>query len=51
MKNGKRPTRKEKELMQKYGVNPENWLVVKRLNDRIVIVHREVPRIKELERV
>jgi hypothetical protein len=48
MKNGKKPTRREKAIIQKYGLNVRNWLVSKRNGDKITIVHRETNRIKEL---
>jgi len=27
---GKKPTRKQKELLKKYNLNPDNWLVSKK---------------------
>ena len=41
MKHGKRLTRKQKELLQDIGLNPNNWLKVKNLPDKLVLVHRE----------
>lgn len=40
MKNGKRPTKKQCELMQQWKLNAEDWLVVKDISDEMVIVHR-----------
>ena len=40
MKNGKRPTKKQCELMQQWKLNAEDWLVVKDTADEMVIVHR-----------
>ncbi|WP_019779207.1 DUF6906 family protein, partial [Streptococcus sobrinus] len=31
MKNGKRPTKKEKMLMNDYGLNPTSWLIYKKI--------------------
>lgn len=41
MKHGKRLTLKQKELIQGIGLNPNNWLVVKNLSNKLVLVHRE----------
>lgn len=40
MKHGKRPTKKQKMLMKKAKLNPDNWLVTKNLPDALYIVHR-----------
>lgn len=45
MKNGKKPTREQCKLISSYqygkgSLNPANWLVVKNLSDRIIIVNR-----------
>ncbi|MED0759001.1 hypothetical protein P4S93_09795 [Aneurinibacillus thermoaerophilus] len=44
MKNGKRPTRKQKQAIQCARLNPANWLVTKSLPDKLFIVHRESGR-------
>lgn len=44
MKNGKRPTLKQKQSMLSAGKSPKNWLVVKSLEDDLHIVHRETGR-------
>ncbi|MBC1979826.1 hypothetical protein IBB71_02525 [Listeria welshimeri] len=41
MKNGKKLTRNQATMIKSNGLNPENWLVVKNLNDRMEIVNRE----------
>ncbi|MBK1994966.1 hypothetical protein JI640_03345 [Listeria ivanovii subsp. londoniensis] len=41
MKNGKKLTRNQAEMIKGAGLNLENWLVVKNLHDRMEIVHRE----------
>lgn len=40
MKNGKVPTREQRQIMKAHGLVSENWLVVKNLNDVIVVVSR-----------
>ena len=40
MKHGKRPTREQKKLMQKWKMDPANWLVVKDTPSEMVLVHR-----------
>ncbi|EEK8767428.1 hypothetical protein G9477_002513 [Listeria monocytogenes] len=41
MKNGKKLTRNQAKMLKNNGLNPDNWLIVKNLNDRMEIVHRE----------
>lgn len=40
MKNGKKPTLEQKKIMKAHGLVPENWLVVKNLNNSIEVVSR-----------
>ena len=40
MKNGKAPTREQKKIMRAHGLVPENWLVVKNLQDSLEVVSR-----------
>jgi hypothetical protein len=40
MKQGKRPTKKQKNDIKSVGLNPENWLVTKNLHHELHIVHR-----------
>lgn len=55
MKNGRNPTRAQKLMMQKIRLNPENWLVVKNLVDKLILTHRltgylkTIPKIRELK--
>lgn len=48
MKNGKRLTRKEKEYVKSFRLNPENWLISKKTTDMWLIVHRETGTAREL---
>ncbi len=40
MKNGKRPTRKQKIAIRERGLNPDNWLVSKAPPGELHLVHR-----------
>lgn len=40
MKNGKKPTVKQCELMKQWKLDPSAWLIVKDTSDEMVIVHR-----------
>ena len=40
MKNGKRPTLKQKLLMRSYGLQPDNWLIVKNTPEYLEVVSR-----------
>lgn len=40
MKHGKNPTREQKKLMQKWKLDPANWLVVKDTPSEMMLVHR-----------
>ena len=40
MKHGKKPTRRHKEILSAKKLNPNNWLIVKNLDNRLEVVHR-----------
>lgn len=40
MKHGKKPTREQRKLLQKWGHDPLVWLVVKDTPEQMVLVHR-----------
>lgn len=49
MKHGKKPTMAQKIRLDKAGLSPENWLVVKHRPDGgMVIVHRHTDRVRTL---
>lgn len=48
MKNGKRPNKQQKMTMFAAGFSPLAYLVVKNLNDRLVLVHRETGNVVEV---
>ena len=40
MKHGKRPTVREKKALYGHGLNPDEWLIVKRTPDFLTVEHR-----------
>ena len=40
MKHGKKPTREQRKLMEKWKMNSEDWLVVKDEPSQMTLVHR-----------
>lgn len=57
MKNGKKPTLRQKKEMRSHGLVPENWLVVKDTPDTLEVVSRVSlekvggrPRIRRLQK-
>ena len=40
MKNGKNPTRTQREIMQEYRLNSNNWLIVKDTTNELHIINR-----------
>lgn len=40
MKSGKKPTRNQKKLMQKWNLNPGDWLVERDLPEEMHLIHR-----------
>lgn len=50
VKNGKRPTVAQMELMQKASLDPREWLVTKNLSDSISIVHRQTGQQKVIKK-
>ena len=50
MKNGKKPTREQRKLMQKWNVSTENWLVAKDTPELMLLVHRYTNTTKEIRK-
>lgn len=48
MKHGKKPTRRQKQLIASLRLNPENWLVCKDTPDELVLEHRISGKIKSI---
>ena len=47
MKNGKRPSLSQKKMMKSHGLDPQNWLVVKDIQEYMEVVSRnELKRIR-----
>jgi len=40
MKNGKKPNKREKIHIQSFNLNPEHWLIFKKVNGEMHLVHR-----------
>jgi len=40
MKHGKKPTAAQRKLIQKWNLDPANWLVVKDTPSEMVLIHR-----------
>lgn len=40
LKNGKNPTREQRKLMEEFGLNSKDWLVVKNTPTELVVVNR-----------
>lgn len=40
MKNGKKPTLRQKKIMREHGLQPDNWLVIKDLGTELHVVSR-----------
>ncbi|MEQ3599234.1 hypothetical protein ABNG30_20670 [Bacillus thuringiensis] len=41
MKNGKKPTKKEKIHIESHNLNSDNWLIFKKLSNEMHLVHRD----------
>ena len=50
MKNGKKPTAKQRKLMQKNALDPKEWLVCKDTSTELVIVHRDKGEQRTIEK-
>ena len=48
MKNGKRPTREQRKLLQKWKLDTNNWLVVKDTPTEMHLVHRHFDKTKKI---
>lgn len=48
MKNGKKPTVRQCNIMTENGLNHKDWLIVKHTSTEMVIVHRETKEQKTL---
>ena len=48
MKHGKKPTREQRKLMEKWKLDSAMWLVVKDMPDRMELVHRHFDKTKKI---
>ena len=48
MKKLKNPTRSQKMIMQKWKLNPADWLVERDTPEEMVLVHRHFDRVKKI---
>lgn len=46
LKNGKNPTKKEKTQIKSYNLNPDNWLIFKKVSNELHLVHRNMNKTK-----
>lgn len=51
MKHGKKPTVRQRELMMRWHLNWENWLVVSDNPDEMVIQHRLSEQVRRIPKV
>lgn len=47
-KTGKKPTLREKKLIEKAGFKVENWLVQKKDNEYLYVIHRHSSNVRKL---
>ncbi len=48
MKHGKKPTREQRKLMEKWRVNTQDWLVERETLSELVLVHRHFDNTKKI---
>lgn len=48
MKNGKKPTKSQKQLLQQFGFQAEDWLIVKNTSTELLIQHRYTGRTRHV---
>lgn len=46
MKHGKKPTREQRKLMEKWRVNTQDWLVERETLSQLILRHRHFDKIK-----
>ena len=46
IKHGKKPTREQRKLIEKWKVNTQDWLVVKDEPSKMTLVHRHLDKTK-----
>ena len=48
MKHGKKPTREQRKLMEKWRVNAQDWLVERETPTTLVLIHRHFDNTKKI---
>jgi hypothetical protein len=48
VKHGKKPTREQRKLLEKWKLDPAVWLVIKDVPDRMELVHRQSDKTKKV---
>ena len=48
MKHGKKPTREQRKLMEKWKVNTQDWLVERETLSELVLIHRHFDKTKKI---
>jgi len=48
VKQGKNPTRKQKENIRKAGLNPDNWLIYKNHGEKVSLIHRNTGTTRDI---
>ena len=48
MKNGKKPTYEQRKVIQRFKLDPHEWLVVKDTSTEMVLMHRDDKTIKTI---
>lgn len=51
MKHGRRPTKRQKLILKKFNLNPQNWLIVKDCSECFEIVNRITGNRRKLKRM
>ena len=48
MKHGKKPTREQRKLMEKWRMNTQDWLVERETLSELVLIHRHFDNTKKI---
>lgn len=48
MRHGKRPTRAQKITIRRYGLNYENWLVMRASKEELILLHKHTNHVRKI---
>lgn len=48
MRHGKRPTRAQKITISKFGLNWENWLIIRASKSYLILLHKHTNRVRKI---